>query len=424
MNRFLNIIKIIMAFVLSVLFLCCITSLVLIWTNHIEWTDFRSNIIEHFLYVVGYGESQSINIVRIIFAIIGLITVSTLSAVLTIQLFWKIDDVVINNKCFITFNDTYDKPLLYLFIVNKGADICNIKIKLSSYYVSDTSHSEICYEEERPLLLKKSIWKIQIPIKDKSLYKALRLMYKSVLNNSQPKISFFLTISYVDTNNGQETIQVRQYTYDDISMPSNDIILEDKSFKSKLRKLRTISKERYTNKKFREWIIDNYTHYSLENITPLENCGTLSKGLLDIPTNVKMDKYHIQFKESIRTTNTEEFMMLFWNLNNASENWTTHYNENGYVSFYLAATSSIENVKFQLKSTTNGIRSIIFEQDISPSTEVQEYKYYLKDIFPAKLLENNSVPEICEICFCVYGKDMNGLDGDIYVSNVEVASIS
>lgn len=151
MNRFFNLAKIILVFILSILLICGLVSVVLICTNGITWSQMGYNLTNNFLYIIGYGDSNAAEIIQLIFSLIGVVSVSTLSALLTVQLFWKIDNVIINDKCFIGY-DEYDNPQLSLFIINKGSDICNIKINLASYIEEGTSRSRICYEEERPLL--------------------------------------------------------------------------------------------------------------------------------------------------------------------------------------------------------------------------------------------------------------------------------
>lgn len=135
-----------------------------------------------------------------------------------------------------------------------------------------------------------------------------------------------------------------------------------------------------------------------------------------------IDKYHIIFNDTIKTINTEEFMMLFWNFNTTPENWVTFYNESGKISFNLAATASVENIKFQIKAIINGNRLTIFERNINPDETLKKYEDTLDDVFSSITLEYNVIPKICEICYCVYGKDMNLLEGDIFVSKVKIES--
>jgi hypothetical protein len=415
MNRLLNILKIVLFFTMSIFFICFIVSIVLIISGQAEIKDFSDNLIEHFLYVVGYGDSKTTDIIRLFFALIGLITVSAMSAVLTIKLFWKIDDVKINEKCFITKRN--NKAVLSFFIMNRGANICNVNLKLSSYYDLDTASSEMCFEKQRPLLLEKTIWEIHIPIKDE-VFQGLRHMYQQWMDNTKSDISLFLTVSYVDTTNGQETIQVKQFTYNSISMPEN-IIFDGNSFNKSCKQLLKKSQERYINDDIVDWLTNKTIIYDIKQLQRVENSGSLTKVFTE---ETAIDKYHIIFNDTIKTINTEEFMMLFWNFNTTPENWVTFYNESGKISFNLAATASVENIKFQIKAIINGNRLTIFERNINPDEILKKYEYTLEDVFSSITLEYNVIPKICEICYCVYGKDMNLLEGDIFVSKVKIES--
>lgn len=415
MNRFFNLAKIILVFILSILLICGLVSVVLICTNGITWSQLGYNLTNNFLYIIGYGDSNAAEIIQLIFSLIGVVSVSTLSALLTVQLFWKIDNVIINDKCFIGY-DEYDNPQLSLFIINKGSDICNIKINLASYIEEGTSRSRICYEEERPLLLKKSIWKIDIPISNTPLYQSLRYIYKE----QHSRLSFFLTISYVDTKNGQETIQVKQYTKREISIPNFKMDISGGTFKAKYKALKNITKDLYNSPKVTEWLLNNTERYSCSEISLIENSGSLYK----VQSDNEGALYAIKFDKSVQNINTEAFMMMFWNLNNHAADWTIFYKENGIIRFSMVASTEIKNVKFQVKSIINGNRSIIFEKNIKPSETINKYQYDLAAVFDNIDHIEKNIPLICEICFCVYAKDMSSLNGNLMISDVEVSSCS
>ena len=84
----------------------------------------------------------------------------------------------------------------------------------------------------------------------------------------------------------------------------------------------------------------------------------------------------------------------------------------------------IKNVKFQVKSIINGNRSIIFEKNIKPSENINKYQYDLAAVFDSIDHIEKNIPLICEICFCVYAKDMSSLNGNLIISDVEVSSCS
>lgn len=152
-----KIFKIVLGFIgiwiLAVAFVAVIqvANLPLAHSNNILDT-FLSRMGNNALFFLGYGDTELNIIIKNILAIIGILAVSVMTTFLTIDLFWRVDDVLIVPKMFITSGkDKMGRESYYanFVIVNRGKRIADLRLSIVAYLEQKKKDSRGPSEIER-----------------------------------------------------------------------------------------------------------------------------------------------------------------------------------------------------------------------------------------------------------------------------------
>lgn len=200
------------------LLLCFIISIINVLLGNISYTDIFNKTGLYFLYLIGYGSLEGDAILQNILAIVGIVSLALLSTYLTINLFWRLDDVKLNKQ--IIFKDN----ILYFDFINKGKVICDFKV---SFLLYDKNNKKSINSEEysTPMILNKSLFTLDININDYFWYQSIY----EILNDNK---ELYCLYSFVDTTNGQASIKMdkinKEYLNNiSISYFKKDIVFED-----------------------------------------------------------------------------------------------------------------------------------------------------------------------------------------------------
>lgn len=198
MKRVKEIIKNVIIFLVIMLLICFGISFVNLLKNEIQPNELFSKTGLYFLYTIGYGALEGDAVLQNILAMIGIVSLALMSTFLTINLFWRLDDVILSKE--ISYND---KILGFKFI-NNGRPICDVK---ATFLLYDNIIKENIAESQEyymPMLLKKSKWNLKVDLNDTFWYRAIY----DLLSNDNKKL--YCIFSFVDTRNGQGSIRVEE----------------------------------------------------------------------------------------------------------------------------------------------------------------------------------------------------------------------
>ncbi len=114
-----KIIRTITIFIFTMILICILFAVLLsVVTGNSE--DILNRTLNYLLYIIGYGSLIHDNLIlQDLFGILGIVAVSILSAYLTVNLFWRVDDVFISNNIAI-WESANKKYYARLLVGNKG----------------------------------------------------------------------------------------------------------------------------------------------------------------------------------------------------------------------------------------------------------------------------------------------------------------
>ncbi len=318
MLKLKKIIETILIFIITMLGICFLFSLFSFFQKNINVEDIISRTGLYFLYTIGYGSLEKDTMIQNILAIIGIVALALMSTYLTINLFWRLDDVKLKKEFIV------DKKSNLIFeFLNKGRTICDMKAIFminKENYVEDKEQKEYYI----PIVFKKSKWKLTVNLEDAFWYKAISNLY---LN---PSHKLYCMYSFVDTKNGQGSIKVEEI---------------------KKEHLKNISLEYFTKP------------------IQLSNFSCCSSNKVKIET-LENQEYLYHFPKN---ANPKDFAMVFLNYNYHVENFQK-YNENSYFKFTLLSKKEM-TITLQIKGE-NGC----FEKDYLVTDKLITYELALKDI--------------------------------------------
>jgi len=205
-------------FILIMSLLCFSISIINTLIGNISYKEIPSKTILYFLYLIGYGSLEGDTFLQNILAIVGIVSLALLSTYLTINLFWRLDDVKIDK------NVLFKEDKLYFNFLNKGKNICDFKVSFL-LYDKDTKKSINSEEYSIPFIFSKSEFLLDININEYFWYHSIY----SILTTNKELYSLY---SFVDTTNGQSSIKMdkidKEYlTNIDISYFKKDILFTD-----------------------------------------------------------------------------------------------------------------------------------------------------------------------------------------------------
>ena len=212
MIKFKKIINTVIVFILLMFLICFLFSIYKLIVGDIAINELLSETGLYFLYTIGYGALEGDAIIQNILAMIGIISLALMTTFLTINLFWRLDDVKFNKEIFIDSND------IKMSFKNKGKAICDMK---ATFVLYDNNYSMNILEPQEyymPIMLKNSLWNLTLSLNETFWYKAIY----SLLTSSDKLL--YCIFSFVDTKSGQESIKVEQITKDNLNISYNEFI--------------------------------------------------------------------------------------------------------------------------------------------------------------------------------------------------------
>ena len=212
MIKFKKIINTVIVFILLMFLICFLFSIYKLIVGDIAINELLSETGLYFLYTIGYGALEGDAIIQNILAMIGIISLALMTTFLTINLFWRLDDVKFNKEIIC------DLENIKISFKNKGKAICDMK---ATFVLYDNNYSMNILEPQEyymPIMLKNSLWNLTLSLNETFWYKAIY----SLLTSSDKLL--YCIFSFVDTKSGQESIKVEQITKDNLNISYDEFI--------------------------------------------------------------------------------------------------------------------------------------------------------------------------------------------------------
>ena len=347
MLKLKKILETIIVFILIMLLICLSISICNVLNGNIEANQILNKTGLYFLYTIGYGALEGDAMLQNILAIIGIVALALMSTFLTINLFWRLDDVVLEKN-----NIIFSNNFLNFNFKNKGRTICYMKINFVLYDKVNLKSSDLSREYFIPMLMKKSNRTIKADINDTFWYKVI---YDLLTN---PNKRLYCMFSFVDTKNGQNSIKVEEITSKDI--------------KTSLGSLR-----------YEEFITPNII--SSKKLFSAENGGTINLQYKDNYTEINY-KFN-------NTKDSGKFVMSYYNFHNDPLNLEKYNKETTYIEFYAVSDKALE-LSLEIKMP-NGVIHTEYKKITEKEETVQ---------IPISNIRGN-LENINEICFTIFEKD-------------------
>lgn len=219
MLKLKKIINTVIVFIILMFVICFLFSLYKLFSGNITPAELISETGLYFLYTIGYGALEGDAVIQNILAMIGIISVALMTTFLTINLFWRLDDVKFNKEIIC------DLENIKISFKNKGKAICDMK---ATFVLYDSKISMNILEPQEyymPIMLKNSLWNLEVSLNETFWYKAIY----SLLTSNDKKL--YCIFSFVDTKSGQESIKVEEIKKENLNI-SYDEFIEPVIFKS------------------------------------------------------------------------------------------------------------------------------------------------------------------------------------------------
>ena len=358
MSKLKKILDTVIIFIVVMFIICFMFSLYKALVGDIPLSDIFSETGLYFLYTIGYGALEGDSVIQNILAMVGIISLALMTTFLTINLFWRLDDVKLNKEIF------YENDHLKISFRNRGQTICDMK---ATFVLYDENHSENILDPKEyymPILVKKSAWNITPNLNETFWYKVVH----SLLTTTDKKL--YCVFSFVDTKSGQNSIKVEQITRNNIKN-GHDIL---------------------TYEEFIKPII-----LQCQNLLPIENNGTLSIS--------KTEVVDINYKFS-KKSDDNSFVMLYYDFHEQFLNFEKYNKDDTYLEVPFKSSNNI-NVCIEIKLANSTI-----SRKITINNQEKIVRLSLKDI-------PNNLEEIREICYTIFNKD-NASTGDLQIGDLKI----
>lgn len=362
MLKLKKIIKTIIIFIILMIIICFLFSLYKVLNNEISPTEIVSETGLYFLYTIGYGALEGDSVVQNILAMVGIISLALMTTFLTINLFWRLDDVKLNKEII------YDKNSLKVQFKNKGRAICDMKATFALYDEFTSENLEEPKEYYMPILLKNSVWNLRLDLNETFWYKTVY----DLLTTTDKKL--YCIFSFVDTQTGQSSIKVEEITKENIKTTNK--LLEYKEFIKP-------------------------TILSCDRLMPIENSGKLQ--IENIENDIIMN---YSFNNS---SNDDSFVMVYYNLHEPCLNLEKYNREKTYLELKLRTEDDIK-LNFELKLSNGNV----ITKYIEINNEAKTVKIELKEI-------PDNIEQVKEICYTIFKKN-NKLRGKLEVGDLRIVT--
>lgn len=361
MKKLKKIVKTVLIFLVVMFVICLIFSLYKLFNNEITISELLNETFLYFLYTVGYGALEGDSAIQNILAIIGIVSLALMTTYLTINLFWRLDDVKFNKVI------VYDNKHLKMEFKNNGRDICDMKASFILYNAITSENISEPKEYYMPLLPKGGKWKLNFDLNETFWYKAV---YDLLTTKD---IKLYCTFSFVDTSTGQSSIKVENITRDNFKI--TDKLLEYEDFIKP-------------------------TIFKFTDLMPIEN-----KGKLNLTKNEDFAFMDYSFDA---LANENSFVMAYYNFHEPLLNLEKYNKETTYFEVKFTTEDKIK-LNFEIKTTNN-----IITKYIELNNETKLIKLELKDFA-------GDLEEVKEICYTIF-KESNNLSGKLGIGNLRIVT--
>ena len=212
MLKLKKIINTVVVFIILMFVVCFLFSLYKLFIGDITPDELFSETGLYFLYTIGYGALEGDAVIQNILAMIGIISVALMTTFLTINLFWRLDDVKFNKEILCDLNN------IKISFENKGKAICDMKVTFVIYDSNISMNILNPQEYYMPIMLKNSKWNLEVSLNETFWYKAIY----SLLTANDKKL--YCIFSFVDTKSGQESIKVEEIKKENLNISYDEFI--------------------------------------------------------------------------------------------------------------------------------------------------------------------------------------------------------
>lgn len=360
MSKLKKIMRTVIIFLLSMFVICFLFSLYKVWTNEIVPTQILNETGLYFLYTIGYGALEGDSVIQNILAMVGIISLALMTTFLTINLFWRLDDVKLRKDLF------YEKGHLYMQFQNKGRAICDMKVTFVLYDEKTTANIEEPKEYYMPVLVKHSIWNLTFDLNETFWYKTVY----DLLTLEDKKL--YCVFSFVDTVTGQSSIKVEEITKENLRADQG--LLEYQEF-------------------IKPMILPH------QELIAIENNGNLQ---LEIQPQETIMDYSFSKK-----ADDNAFVMAYYSFHDAYLNLEKFNRETTYLETKMKSDDAI-CLKIEIKLSNNNQ----FTKIIPVHQEEKNVRIDWKEL-PEHL------DEVKEICYTIFKKE-NQLTGTLEIGDLKI----
>lgn len=299
---------------------------------------------------------------QIILAIVGIISLALMTTILTINLFWRLDDVNLKKEII------YKKDYLKIVFENKGKTICDMKATFVLCDIFTYEYLDEPKEYYMPVLLKNATWKLKLDLNETFWYKAV---YNMLTSNH---VKLYCIFSFIDAKTGQNSIKMEEISKENLRVTDNLLSYE-------------------------EFIKGTVLSYK-DLLTAENNKGT--QKILKTANGIIMDY------EFLSGADENSFVMTYYNFHEPNLNLEKYNKEKTYLELRLKTDDNI-TLNFEIKT-----KSEIYTEIIKLNDESKVVKIYLNKI-------NYNLENINEICYTSLYKN-NKPTGKLEVGDLRIMS--
>ncbi len=361
MVKLKEIIKTVVTFLVVMILICFGVSLCKLLNNEIQPNELINKMVLYFLYSIGYGALEGDVVIQNWLAMAGIISLALMTTRLTVKLFWRLDDVILEKE--ITYNDR----ILTFKFMNNGDTICDVKAIFLLYDNFTKENIAKSKDYYMPMVLKKSNWSLKADLNDTFWYRAIYALLSS------EKQELYCLFSFVDTQNGQESIRVEKINKNNIK--NNNELLEYENI-------------------VKPTIIDCSTLMACENDGGRISSMNLEDELMNI-------NYSFKSKNS-------GFIMAYYNFHGSTLN-LEKYDSNTTSLEFTAMSEKRLILTVQIKT-----KDIIWSKDFEVTEIPNNFKFDLQD-----KTDDNNLENVREICFTVFPQN-NKLKNNFKLGSLQI----
>lgn len=403
-----KIFKTIIIFISAMILICILLSL-LISISSGSTQDILNRTLNYLLYIIGYGSLMHDNLLlQDLFGVLGIVTLSIMSAYLTVNLFWRVDDVFISNNIAVWKSSDSSKYNASVLIGNKGKNICKLEVSFVAYDENKNPIGEMGKTYTYPLLIKGGLWKIDMPIENGFLFDMLR-----IIRQGRKNCLIYAIFEYVDSETGQGSIKVQEYSSKEVFVSQNMSGFDEDSEcdkKLKWKQFNLLDKDMFEDNNFSNWICRNIISFDLGKAKPINNNHI---SLLIESDNVTKELILNAEVDFGTTNNPPEFAMALLDFNKPFQDWTSYYLKGSYFQFEISGDDGINEIQLEIKNSSG---QKLIDRKINVTNMLTKHSFKLNNID----INPECFSEVKEICFTVFNKPKETVKGNFKIHSCEI----